>query len=320
MSITLAPMEGVADHHIRHLLSAQGGIDRCVTEFVRVTHTKLPARVFKQAMPELLNGGVTPSGVPVKLQLLGSHIDMMARNAAHAIKHGAEAIDLNFGCPAKTVNNSDGGACLLREPERVNRIVSAVRAAVPADIPVTAKMRLGFDDKSLYLDNAHAIASAGASELAVHARSKTDGYRPPAYWDYIAHIREALQIPVIANGEIWSVADYQRCKEITGCQHFMIGRGLMAHPDLAATIKAYEAQVEYTPRNWHHILELLLTFYQDTLPHYPRKFSGNRLKQWLVYLKLHYTEAQDFFDQLKRYKAPEDIERLFEQALQHYPH
>ena len=126
---------------------------------------------------------------------------------------GACAIDLNFGCPAKTVNSSDGGATLLKDPQRVYNVVKAVCDAVPEHIPVTAKIRLGFEDRSSYLQNATAAWQAGANELAVHARSKADGYNPPAYRDYIGRIHEAVSIPVIANGEIWTLDDYQRCKE-----------------------------------------------------------------------------------------------------------
>ena len=145
MRLMLAPMEGVVDHTMRELLTAVGGLDRCVTEFLRVSDRLLPPRVFHRVCPELSGGGITTSGVPVYLQLLGGQPGPMAENAARAAELGAPGIDLNFGCPAKTVNKSDGGAIILRQPERVHRIVSAVRAAVPAEVPVTVKTRLGFD-------------------------------------------------------------------------------------------------------------------------------------------------------------------------------
>src|SRR5690606_19422497 len=108
----------------------------------------------------------------------------------------------------------------------------AVRDALPAHIPVSAKIRLGYEDRSSYMDNAQAVEAAGASELVVHARSKADGYKPPAYWHYIADIKARLKIPVVANGEIWSVDDYLRCREESGCEDVMLGRGLLACPDL----------------------------------------------------------------------------------------
>eukprot|EP00764_Aduncisulcus_paluster_P005168 gnl/Carplike_NY0171/18647_a29223_74.p1 GENE.gnl/Carplike_NY0171/18647_a29223_74~~gnl/Carplike_NY0171/18647_a29223_74.p1 ORF type:complete len:185 (+),score=10.99 gnl/Carplike_NY0171/18647_a29223_74:88-642(+) len=179
-------MEGVVDYTMRDLLTQVGGIDQCVTEFVRVSDRVLPAKVFRRLCPELLNGGKTPAGVPVILQLLGSDPTVLAGNARKAAKLGALGIDLNFGCPAKTVNKSKGGAVLLDTPELIHEIVKAVRIAVPEGTPVTAKMRLGNKDKSLAFDNAQAIAEAKADGLTVHARTKLEGYRPPAHWEWIA--------------------------------------------------------------------------------------------------------------------------------------
>ncbi|WP_069947516.1 tRNA dihydrouridine synthase [Microbulbifer aggregans] len=306
-----APMEGVIDHHVRALLSGIGGIDICVTEFVRVTHTRLPRRVFNRLCPELENGAVTPSGTPVRLQLLGGNPESMAENAARAVAAGAKAIDLNFGCPAKSVNNSDGGACLLQSPHRVEAIVGAVRGAVPDTIPVTAKIRLGYQDRCSYMDNARAAEHGGASELAVHARSKVDGYRPPAYWEYVGEIREALSIPVIANGDIWTVEDFRRCREVTGCEAFMFGRSLLARPDLPLQIRAFCAGEAYTPMPWQQVVSVLWNYYCTTREEYPAKYLGNRIKQWLAYLKIGYPEAQLFFEEIKRHREAEPIEAAF---------
>ncbi|WP_299586000.1 tRNA-dihydrouridine synthase [uncultured Microbulbifer sp.] len=311
-----APMEGVIDHHVRRLLSTIGGVDICVTEFVRVTDTRLPRRVFTRLCPELLEGAKTANDVPVRLQLLGGNPEAMAINAAKAVAVGAKAIDLNFGCPAKSVNNSDGGACLLQSPHRVEAIVGAVRRAVPDHIPVTAKIRLGFNDRSTYMDNALAAAAGGANELAVHARSKVDGYKPPAYWEYIGEIREKLQIPVVANGDIWTLAEFQRCREQTDCQAFMFGRSLLARPDLGLQIKAFCAGEKYQPMTWPQIVELLWGYYQITRKVYPAKYLGNRIKQWLAYLKLAFPEAQVFFEKLKRLREAEAIEAIFFQELE----
>lgn len=304
-------MEGVVDHSVREVISAIGGVDTCVTEFIRITDTVLPPKVFHRYCPELANKCLTPAGTPVRIQLLGGNPKSMALNAAKLARYGATAIDLNFGCPAKTVNKSDGGACLLREPERVYAIVAAVRQAVPTHIPVSAKIRLGFEDRSRYLDNARAVFEAGASELAVHARSKVDGYKPPAYWEYIARIREAIGIPVIANGEIWSLADYRRCREVSGCDDMMLGRGLMACPDLGLQIKAEQRGEEYQPMLWQEVCQHLYRYYLTTLEQYPRKYLGNRVKQWLVYLRRQYTEAEELFERIKRHRDPVALEAAF---------
>ncbi len=315
MKIMLAPMEGVVDHHVRALLAGIGGLDGCVTEFIRVTEQTLPYKVFYRFAPEIESHCLTPNGVPVKLQLLGGKPEPMAINAMEAVRAGAKSIDLNFGCPAKTVNKSDGGACLLRQPERVYQIVKAVRDAVPQDIPVSAKIRLGYDDRDSYLDNAQAVADAGANELTVHARSKADGYKPPAYWEYIAHIRQRITIPVVANGEIWSVTDYHRCREQSGCDDVMLGRGLLACPDLARRIKADLYAEEYEPLAWEDVCSLLFNYYQQTKPRYLEKNCGNRIKQWLMYLRLQYPQAEVFFERIKREREPAAIEQAFNEVL-----
>ena len=299
MRILLAPREGVIDALMRDTLSAIGGIDICVTEFIRVNDHIFPDKVFYKRCPELLNNSLTSASTPVRVQLLGGKPKPIAGNAYKVALLGAKAVDLNFGCPAKTVNRSDGGACLLKEPHRVNDIVLAVRQAVPAHIPVTVKIRLGFDDRSAYMENALAAYEGGANELTVHARSRADGYKPPAYWEYIGEINQAIPITVNANGEIWNLADYQRCRAVTGCESFMLGRGLLACPDLALQIKAWHLGENYQAMSWPQLCSLLLVFFKKTAVSYPEKSMGNRLKQWLFYLCRQYAEAQVLFDKIK---------------------
>jgi tRNA-dihydrouridine synthase C len=318
MRIMLAPMEGVVEHHVRDILSRIGGLDGCVTEFIRVTDQKLPYKVFYKYAQELESNSLTPNGTPVKIQLLGSKPEPMAMNALELVRFGAQAIDLNFGCPAKTVNSHEGGACLLRQPDRVHDIIKAVRDAVPKSIPVSAKIRLGFEDRSRYLDNARAVEAAGADELTVHARSKVDGYKPPAYWSYIADIKRELHIPVIANGEIWTVADYLRCRDESHCEDVMLGRGLLACPDLARQIKAHLNKEDYQPLTWSTICLMLHKYYQTTTPMYDERNCGNRVKQWLMYLGRQYPQAITFFEDIKRKKTPQEIEDCFQRALNNY--
>lgn len=315
MRLFLAPMEGVVDHTLRRLLTDIGGIDICVTEFIRVTDHVLPDKVFHRLCPELSNGCATPTNVPVRIQLLGGKPEPIAANAAKAASIGACAIDLNFGCPAKTVNKSDGGACLLQTPSRLYDIIKATRDAVPSHIPVTAKMRLGFNDRENYMENALAAYEAGATEIVVHARSKADGYRPPAYWDTLADIQQAMTIPVIANGEIWNVDDFLRCKELSQCNDFMLGRGLLSCPDLALQIKAHQAGSDYTPLAWIDVCHILKDFFDTTTELYQAKHLGNRVKQWLNYLRRQYPEAQTLFDTIKRYRTKEEIDSAFESYI-----
>ncbi len=313
--LILAPMDGLTDTYARELLTAIGGYDLCVTEFLRVTDSLFPARVFYRHFPELkpaLNHEAhhcisrTKSGTPIFLQLLGSDNNAMAENAAKAVLLGAEGIDLNFGCPAKTVNRKDGGASLLKYPERIYQLLDSVRQAVPKHIPVTAKMRLGYDDQALAHDNAMAIQDAGADWVTIHARTKKDGYRPPAYWDTLLPISELLNIPVIANGEVWSVEDYFNCRERSACKSVMLGRGAMVTPDLARQIKYALAKEPIKPLEWGSVCSLLERLYQLMIsnPDLHDKYVAPRLKLWVKWLMPNYTQAEEIFNSLKRIKDP----------------
>ncbi|MBB3168587.1 tRNA dihydrouridine synthase [Simiduia aestuariiviva] len=319
--IALAPMEGVVDYPLRNLLTRLGGIDSCVTEFVRVTDQTLPRKVFARLCPELLSVvdvSRTPAGTPVAVQLLGGKPEWVARNGRKAAQLGAAAVDINFGCPAKTVNKHDGGACLLQTPERVYDVIKATRDLVPQTTPVTAKVRLGYLDRSPYLDIAHAAAEAGANRLTVHARSKADGYRPPAYWDCVGHINSAVDMPVVVNGDIWTVADYHRARSESGCSDVMIGRGLLSCPDLARQIKASLAGEDYIPLSWLAVAQLVREHYEVSKPLFPKKYLGNRLKQWLAHLKRHYPGAQVFFDSVKTLRTEAAIDACFDTLLGPY--
>ncbi|MBV2130124.1 tRNA dihydrouridine(16) synthase DusC [Arsukibacterium indicum] len=310
MQVVLAPMEGVVDHLMREMLTQIGGYDLCITEFVRVVDQRLPARVFHRLCPELLQGGKTSAGTPVRVQLLGQEPDWLAENAVRAVDLGSPGVDLNFGCPAKAVNKSRGGAVLLKETEQLYRIVKAVRDAVPANYPVSAKIRLGYDDTSLTLANAEAICAAGANSLAVHARTKSDGYRPPAYWPWIARIKQHVSIPLIANGEIWSAADAAHCQQQSECQDIMLGRGALAMPNLAQTIKQQQPTMP-----WPQVLRLLMQYSEFEISGDKGKYYANRVKQWFSYLKLQYPQAASLFQQLRLLGKSADILNLLNSAL-----
>lgn len=305
MQLALAPMEGLVDEPLRDVLTRVGGIDWCVTEFIRVNDQLLPAHVIHRFAPELQRrGAYTAAGTPLRLQLLGSDPAVLADNAALACELGAPVIDLNFGCPAKTVNRSRGGAVLLKEPELLHAILRAVRQAVPASIPVTAKMRIGYENTDQALDCARALADGGAAQLVVHARTKTDGYRPPAHWEWVARIADVVPVPVYANGEIWSVDDWRRCRQISGAAHYMLGRGLVACPDLALQIAAAARGSSYAPLQWPAILPMVRDFWhqQCTRPGAGHHAPG-RLKQWLKWLGRNYVDAEALFVRVRSLQA-----------------
>ncbi len=301
----LAPMEGLTDPLMRQILTQIASdlgrpYDWSVSEFIRITQHVLPAHVFYKYVPELHHDAKTSSGTPIHVQILGSDAQLMAENAAYAAELGAPAIDINFGCPAKTVNSHRGGSVLLDEPETMYQIISAVRGAVPDHIPVSAKIRLGYTDTSRMDDIRGAIESSGADWLTIHARTKTQGYKPPAYWDKIQNFN-TLSIPVIANGEIWNVEQAQNCMEQAATQHLMLGRGAVTRPDLVA-------QVDNNAENLDNTATLL---WQDLIAHQIKFLEGaaksdvvlvGRYKQWLGMLTKGFSEAQTLWEEIKREK------------------
>lgn len=237
-ALVLAPMEGLTDSPMRAQLTREGHFTYCVTEFLRVSAEVPPDHIILRYAPEAKQDWRTPSGCPLQLQLLGGNPELMAETAKNAVALGAPAIDINFGCPAPTVNRHDGGATLLKYPDRIEAIVAAIRAAVPETVPVSAKMRLGWEDPQDLPRNAEAAARGGANWITIHARTKMQGYMPPAHWQWIGIAKRALRIPVIANGDIWTREDFLRCREETGCEHFMLGRGAVAYPVLSWQLAA----------------------------------------------------------------------------------
>lgn len=304
-AIGLAPMEGVIDALTRALLTNHGGFDWSVTEFVRVTDAVLPPRVFQRICPELDATRRTPSGVPVHLQLLGSRPDTLGENARVAASLGAEVIDMNFGCPAKTVNRHDGGASLLRDPARVHQAVAGVyRALEGSGVPVTAKLRLGFEDKTLALECARAAEEGGAARLVVHARTRREGYRPPAHWEWVGRIHERASVPVVVNGDIWTLEAYHRAREVSGCRDVMLGRAALADPWLAARIRHWQTTGRVMDKTTWPQRAATLTGYAEALDSdlEPRVVLS-LLKQWLGIMRQQDATADAHFHTLKRLKT-----------------
>lgn len=286
-ALVLAPMDGVTDPPMRAVMGESGAFLFAVSEFLRVAQEVPPARLFYRHVPELCHGSRTPSGMHVQVQLLGGDPGRMAEAAAIACDAGALSIDINFGCPAPTVNRHDGGATLLKHPTRIRDVVAAVRSASPAHLPVSAKLRLGWDTLDAIYENAEMAVEGGASWLTIHGRTRIQRYEPPAHWEPIGLVRERVQIPVVANGDIWNINEFRRCRDITGCCHFMLGRCAVADPTLPAQI-ACELGLPYNPpvlnecgeTDWPRMLSRL-RWYSSIGGQMSHVHLLCRLKQWL---------------------------------------
>lgn len=304
-ALILAPMEGITDAPMRALMTEIGSFSFCVSEFIRVSISALPEKEFLRHVPELRNGACTPGGLPVGVQILGGDPERMALSATAAVRAGARMIDINFGCPAKTVNRHDGGATLLQHPTRIRDIVTAVRSAVPCEVPVSAKLRLGWDDIEAVYENSAMAAEGGASWITIHARTRMQGYMPPVYWKPIGVVRDSLNIPVVANGDVWSLEDFRSCREMTGCTHFMIGRCALANPALSAQISG-ELGLPSKPiiKNWTTLLRRL----ERWIEYYEGKSGPPTVMKFKQWLKLAVKQGNcDFFDDVKLARTPQEF-------------
>ncbi|QME63938.1 tRNA dihydrouridine(16) synthase DusC [Escherichia fergusonii] len=295
MRVLLAPMEGVLDSLVRELLTEVNDYDLCITEFVRVVDQLLPVKVFQRICPELQNSSRTPSGTLVRIQLLGQYPQWLAENALRAVELGSFGVDLNCGCPSKTVNGSGGGATLLKDPELIYQGAKAMREAVSAHLPVSVKVRLGWDSGEQKFEIADAVQQAGATELVVHGRTKEQGYRAEHIdWQAIGEIRQRLTIPVIANGEIWDWQSAQQCMALSGCDAVMIGRGALNIPNLSRVVKYNEPRMP-----WAQVVALLQKYTRLEKQGDTGLYHVARIKQWLGYLRKEYSEATTLFQQIR---------------------
>ncbi len=313
--VILAPMQGVLDPFVRQLLTTVNEYDLCISEFVRVVDQKLPKKTFYRLCPELYHNGLTPSGTPVRVQILGQHPQWLAENAVQAVELGSHGVDLNCGCPSKTVNGSHGGASLLKQPELIYRATKAMREAVPSHLPVSVKVRLGWDSAEQAFDIADAVAQGGASEITVHGRTKSDGYRAERInWQAIGDIKKRLSIPVIANGEIWDHQSAKKCREVTACDALMIGRGALNVPNLSQVVK-YNAPKMV----WSDVLKLLYQYVSMENEFDTGFYHVARIKQWLRYLDKVYPEAIALFEILKTEHGYDGLKKHILRACESMP-
>lgn len=221
----LAPMEGVTEPCFRDLVLTHNGPDALggtFTEFVRVSSMPIPRAVVRRH----LGPSIFPQ--PVGVQLMGNDLERLAQTACNAVAAGAVLVDLNFGCPAKGAIAGCAGSALLRDPAAVERVVRAVASAV--DVPVTAKIRAGYDDASRVEELARAAELGGAAMLTVHCRTRAEAYCPEVDWTRIARAASSVSIPVCGNGGVETHADFERLRRETGARLAMVGRGALADP------------------------------------------------------------------------------------------
>jgi tRNA-dihydrouridine synthase B len=232
----LAPMEAVTDLPFRTVCEELGAA-LTFTEFLSAEAlTRGAAKAVGRMWPSL-------EGRRFAVQIFGREPGALARAAGMAVEIGAAIVDINMGCPAKKVTAGACGSALMREPQLAAALVASVRAAVPAEVPVTVKHRAGWDESCLNAaEFARRLVDAGAAMITVHGRTRAQGFSGAARMEPIAAVRAALprEIPVVGNGDVKDLAAFQRMKRETGCDAVMIGRGAMGNPWLFRSLAALE--------------------------------------------------------------------------------
>ncbi len=226
-----SPLSGVTDLVFRRLVRRYAPESMIYTEMVNATEIN-----HLKQLPRLME--IDADEQPISIQLFDCRPDFMAQAAEKAVTEGAKTIDINMGCPVNKITRKGGGSGLLRQPEIAQAIVKEVKQAV--NVPVTVKTRLGWNDDEInIIEFAQKMEEAGASMITVHGRTREQGYTGTARWDIIAQVKEKLTIPVIANGDIFSVEDALRCLEITNADGVMCSRGTLGYPFLVGEIDFY---------------------------------------------------------------------------------
>lgn len=223
-----SPLSGVTDLVFRRLVRRYAPDSMMYTEMVNATGLH-----YVKELPKIME--VDPQERPISIQLFDCRPDFLAEAAQMAVEEGADTVDINMGCPVNKITKNGGGSSLLREPETAEAIVRAVVKAVP--VPVTVKTRIGWSDKEInILDFAKRMEDAGAQMITVHGRTRAQGYNGPAKWEWIRRVKEILSIPVIGNGDIFSVDAAVRCLEETGADGVMCSRGTLGYPFLVGEV------------------------------------------------------------------------------------
>ena len=247
----LAPMAGVADRAFRELCMSYGAA-YVISEMVSSKGLTMQDKKSKELL--FLSDAERPAGA----QIFGDDPEIMANAALKAMEFSPDFIDINMGCPAPKIAGNGGGSALLKNPELIGKIVKKVVEVSP--VPVTAKIRIGWDKNSINaVEIAKIIEAAGADAITVHGRTKDQMYAPPVSLDEIANVKKAVSIPVIGNGDIVDGKSAKLMLDMTGCDFLMVGRGALGNPWIFQCINAYlNKEADFTEPTLEEKMDVML--------------------------------------------------------------
>jgi tRNA-dihydrouridine synthase B len=308
--LTLAPMQDVTDLVFMRIIARYGGPDVYWTEFFRVHGDSLPEKWILQSITE------NPTGRPVVAQMIGNDIPALIRTAKELQQHPVAAIDLNLGCPAPVVYRKCAGGGLLREPQKIDAILGALREAVT--IPFTVKTRVGFDSPAVFEELLRLFAKHSIDLLTVHGRTVTQMYRPGVRYDLIAQAAREMPCPVLANGNVHGPDQALKLLAETGARGLMIGRGAIRNPWLFEQIRQRRRGETIRLPTGRDVLAYVRELWEaEVTPDVRESAQAQRMKKFMNFIGEGAETAPQFLHDIRRVDTQADFFRVCETHLDH---
>lgn len=301
-------MEGVTHSAMRELVAARGGVGIVCTEFVRVTSNPLGQKVVRKHV-------VRTEHASLSVQVMGNNIEQMADATALVTEGGAHIVDINLGCPAPRVVRKGVGSAMLKDIKLLGQVLCAMRRAT--HLPISAKIRAGFDDVSGVLDVARAVQESGADFITVHPRRRVDFYEGIADWRIIKYLVDHLDIPVVGNGDVWYAADALRMRLETGCAAVMIGRPALRNPWIFVQIAELERGQTTTRPCGGDVMQYVLQMIEMWSELFPGKLVLGLLKEQIRYLLRATDPQKDLGRRALRCQTLSELMQILEAELLH---
>jgi nifR3 family TIM-barrel protein len=308
--LALAPMQDVTDLPFWRLMTRYGGADVYFTEYFRVHATSTLERDILKSITE------NPTGRPVVAQMIGNDVPSLVRTARELQQYPIAAVDLNLGCPAPVVYRKCAGGGLLREPQRVDSILGALREAV--SIKFTVKTRIGFDSSDVFSEMLPIFAKHSLDLLTVHGRTVKEMYRTEVHYDFIQRAVAALRCPVLANGNVYSAQKAKEVLELTGARGLMIGRGAIRNPWLFHQIRQHQrGETLFVPRGLD-VLDYVRALYEAVCsPDVRESAQVQKMKKYMNYLGVGVEPTGQFLHRIRRVTTKAEFFGVCEEFLSH---